>query len=74
MCVVVNSAKGARSNCKWRETGKQNAIQFRKFGKTQRKEINAQKNVITGKGIKNCWISTLSTDNLIFYYDQRNKL
>lgn len=69
MCFVVNSAKGARSNCKWRETGKQNAIQFRKFGKTQRKEINAQK-----KGIKNCWISTLSTDNLIFYYDQRNKL
>lgn len=29
MCFVVNSAEGAKSNCKWRETGKQkcNSIQ-----------------------------------------------
>lgn len=56
-----------------REQGNRNATQFRNMWKDSGKINRCKGEIIMEKGIKNCWISTLST-NLIFYYYQCNKL
>lgn len=37
------------------------------FGKTQNRN-RCKEEITVEKGTKNCWISTLSTDNLMFYF------